>query len=142
MEINYNENRNYQYRLEKMIRNYNTYGNLVIGIDFDFTLNDPVTKGTYKDMIDLIQQLNYHNFKICIWTANEDREYVESIWSRYNLNWHYYNYSPINPNVIKPHFNILLDDSAGLNESIMLTYDVLHFVEHNEIRNSMKLYKG
>jgi len=74
-----NPNLSQDYRFEKMVKNYEKFGSLVIGVDFDFTLNDPVTKETYLDMVHLIKRMNQHNFKICIWTANEDREYVEDV---------------------------------------------------------------
>ena len=115
-----------------MLNNYNKFGSLVIGVDFDFTLNDPVTKETYLDVVQVIKKLNEHNFKICIWTANEDREYVQKIWNDFDLRWDCYNYSPINPSSIKPHFNILLDDSAGLNESIKLVQRIINYIESKQ----------
>lgn len=129
----YNPNISRDYRFEKMIRNYNKFGSLVIGVDFDFTLTDPVTKETYLDMVELIKRMNSQSFKLCIWTANSDREYVEKTWNDHDLRWHYYNYSPINPSAIKPHFNILLDDSAGLNESIDLVERIMDYIEAQEI---------
>lgn len=119
-------------RFMKMINNYNKFGSLVIGVDFDFTLNDPVTGETYLDIVSLIKELNKLNFKICIWTANEDREYIEKIWNNFNLKWNCYNYSPINPSSIKPHFNILLDDSAGLSESVDLCWMIINYIKLNK----------
>lgn len=122
-------------RFMKMMNNYNKFGNLVIGVDFDFTLNDPVTKETYLDIVSLIKELNNLNFKICIWTANEDREYVENTWNEHGLKWECYNYSPINPSSLKPHFNILLDDSAGLNESVQLCWRIINFIKEQKCKN-------
>ena len=45
------------------------------------------------------------------------------------MNFSYYNHSPINPSSFKPHFNILLDDSAGLNESMELLCEFLDYLE-------------
>lgn len=121
-----------QVRFDKMMSNYNKFGNLVIGVDFDFTLNDPITDKTYLDIVELIKRMMKHNFKICIWTANEDREFVEKIWNDFNLRWDFYNYSPINPSSIKPHFNILLDDSAGLNEATELVQRIMSCIESRQ----------
>ena len=58
-----NPNLDKDYRLQKLLRNYNKFGNIVVGVDFDFTLVDAVTKTIYKgfivnqstiDLIDLI----------------------------------------------------------------------------------------
>lgn len=122
-------------RFHKMMNNYKKFGNLVIGVDFDFTLNDPVTKETYLDIVSLIKELNNLNFKICIWTANDDREYVEDTLAEHNLKWDYYNCSPINPSSVKPHFNILLDDSAGLNESVELCWRIINYIKEQKCKN-------
>jgi hypothetical protein len=41
----------------------------------------------------------------------------------------YFNTSPINPDAQKPHFNLLLDDSAGLNEALDLFKTFLDEIE-------------
>ena len=114
-------------RLEKMLYNYYKYGTLVIGIDFDFTIKCPINHYVYDDIIEflhLIQDEKKYKFKFCIWTANTDRENVEKTYLENGLRWDYYNYSPINPSGLKPHFNILLDDSAGLNEALRLLKNI------------------
>ena len=110
-----------------MLSNYHKYGSLVIGVDFDFTLNCPISKHTYSDIVELLQKMQdkKYNFIFCVWTANTDREYVENTWKENELNIDYYNSSPINPGSIKPHFNILLDDSAGLNEACVLLKNII-----------------
>lgn len=114
-------------RLKKMLSNYHQYGNLVIGIDFDFTIKCPINHYVYDDIVEFLQSIqdeNKYKFKFCIWTANTDRENVEKTYLENGLRWDYYNYSPINPSGLKPHFNILLDDSAGLNESLRLLQNI------------------
>lgn len=120
-------------RLEKMLSNYKKYNSLIIGVDFDFTLNCPISKHTYSDIVDLLKSLQdeKYNFIFCVWTANIDREYVEKTWKENGLNFHHYNNSPINPGHIKPHFNILLDDSAGLNESCNLLKNIKSKLDQN-----------
>lgn len=127
--MNYNTNPflDENVRLEKMLSNYKKYGSLVIGVDFDFTIKCPIDKHIYNDIVDFLKELqdkDKYNFTFCIWTANMDREDVEKTYLENGLRWDYYNYSPINPSGIKPHFNILLDDSAGLSESLRLLNNI------------------
>lgn len=127
--MNYNTNPflDSNVRLEKMLSNYLKYGSLVIGIDFDFTIKCPINKHVYNDIIDFlksIQEKEKYNFIFCIWTANTNRVEVEETFLENGLRWDFYNSSPINPNSIKPHFNILLDDSAGLNEALTLLKNI------------------
>ena len=114
-------------RFEKMIQNYKKFGSLVIGVDFDFTVCCPITGKVYSDIIKLLQKMQSSeiNFIFCIWTANENPKHVKQIWEDNFLEYHYYNYSPINPGCIKPHFNILLDDSAGLFEAVTLVERII-----------------
>lgn len=127
--MNYNRNPflDPNLRLEKMLSNYKKFGTLVIGIDFDFTIKSPIDKHVYNDVIDFlksIQDNKKYNFIFCIWTANTDQIDVEKTFLENGLRCDYYNSSPINPGSIKPHFNILLDDSAGLNEALTLLQNI------------------
>lgn len=114
-------------RFNKMIKNYKKFGSLVIGVDFDFTMCCPITGKIYSDIIKLLQKMQYSeiNFILCVWTANENPNYVKQIWEDHFLEFSHYNYSPINPGCIKPHFNILLDDSAGLYEAKTLVERII-----------------
>ena len=126
-----NPNKSIIYRFNKIMKNYTKFGKIVIGVDFDFTLIDSVTKEVYKDIVQLLERCQRDDITLCIWTANTDREFVEHIWNKNNLKYQHYNYSPINPSSIKPHFNILLDDSAGLDSSIILLELFLMHIENN-----------
>lgn len=118
-------------RFNKMISNYKKYNSLVIGVDFDFTLCCPITGKVYLDILKLIQKMQSVEIKFifCIWTANENPKHVKQIWEDNLLHYDFYNYSPINPGCIKPHFNILLDDSAGLLESVILIERIIKELE-------------
>ena len=121
-------------RFEKMIQNYKKYGSLVIGVDFDFTVCCPITGKVYSDIVKLLQRMQSSeiNFIFCIWTANENPKHVKQIWEDNFLEYHHYNYSPINPGCIKPHFNILLDDSAGLFEAVTLVERIIEELDDEE----------
>lgn len=121
-------------RFEKMIQNYKKFGSLVIGVDFDFTVCCPITGKVYSDIIKLLQRMQSSeiNFIFCIWTANENPKHVKQIWEDNFLEYQHYNCSPINPGCIKPHFNILLDDSAGLFEAVTLVERIIEELDDEE----------
>ncbi len=125
-----NPNLDKDYRLKKIIRNYEKFGTLVVGVDFDFTLVDAVTNETYQDIVEILKRGQRKEIIYCIWTANDNDAYVKSKWYEAGLEFHYYNESPINQCSRKPHFNILLDDSAGLNEALDLFIASLDYLEN------------
>lgn len=127
-----NPNLSPEYRLDKIIRNYEKFNKVVIGVDFDFTLVDAVTHETYDDVVQVLKKGQRKEICYCVWTANTDPDYVKSKWYEAGLEFDYYNESPINPGAIKPHFNILLDDSAGLREGLVLFLAFLRYLEEKE----------
>ena len=124
-----NPNLNKEYRLAKIIRNYNNFNNIVVGVDFDFTLVDSITGEIYADILQILKRGQRPEITYCIWTANDNDAYVKSKWHEAELKFDYYNESPVNPCSRKPHFNILLDDSAGLKESLELFESFLDYLE-------------
>ena len=128
-----NPNLDKEYRLQKLLRNYNNFGNIVVGIDLDFTLVDAVTKTIYKDVQEVLQRGQRDDIIYCVWTANDDFDYVKERFKEAGISWMYFNSSPINPDAQKPHFNLLLDDSAGLNEALDLFKTFLDEIETIQI---------
>lgn len=124
-----NPNLDMNYRLQKIIRNYQKFGNVVVGVDFDFTLVDAVTNETYEDIVQILKRGQRKEIIYCIWTANDSDAYVKSKWLEAGLEFSYYNESPINTGSVKPHFNILLDDSAGLKEALDLFVAFLDYLD-------------
>ena len=129
----FNPNLDHDYRLKKIIRNYEKFSNIVVGVDFDFTLVDAVTNETYQDIVKILKRGQRKEVIYCIWTANDNNDYVKSKWLEADLEFHYYNESPINPGSRKPHFNILLDDSAGLKEALDLFVSFLDYLDSLDI---------
>lgn len=124
-----NPNLDMNYRLEKIIRNYQKFSNVVVGVDFDFTLVDAITGETYEDIVQILKRGQRKEITYCIWTANDSDAYVKSKWLEAGLEFQYYNESPINHGSVKPHFNILLDDSAGLKEALDLFVAFLDYLD-------------
>lgn len=105
---------------------------LVIGVNFDFTLVDPLNNyELYQDVVEILKNAHSVGFILCIWTANQDTNLVLTKWQEAGVTWTHYNVSPINPNADKPHFNILLDDSAGLQQSMALLNDLINYKRNN-----------
>lgn len=109
-------------RVEKLLAQYREHGSLIIGVDFDFTLYNSVTKEYYIDISDLVLEAQTLNCKLCLWTANgtERVERIQDKCKEYGLVFDYINESPINlgEETVKPHFNLLLDDVSGLQQSV------------------------
>jgi hypothetical protein len=131
-KISTNPNLDKDYRLQKIIRNYEKFGNIVVGVDFDFTLVDAVTHKIYQDIAQILRRGQRKEITYCVWTANDNDAYVKTKWLRAGLSFQYYNESPINPGSRKPHFNILLDDSAGLKEALDLFVEFLDYLDYGD----------
>ena len=65
--------------------------------------------------------------------ARSNFDYVKERFKEAGISWMYFNSSPINPGAQKPHFNLLLDDSAGLNEALELFKTFLDEIETTQI---------
>lgn len=108
-------------RVAKLLEQYNTHNSIVIGVDFDFTIYDPITHTVHTDIINLLLQAEQLNCKLCLWTANLSRiPYILDVCKQHGLDFKYINESPIHieHEVVKPHFNLLLDDTAGLGQAV------------------------
>lgn len=105
--------------IERLKEDYNKNGNLVIGFDFDDTVFP--YHDTKTDMvIDLLRQCKELGFTLCIWSTCErstDIKYKVYISEKMGIKPDYVNESPLMSGTIKPYFNILLDDRAGLASS-------------------------
>lgn len=109
--------------VDRLIAEYNKYGKLIIAYDFDGTVFDFHAQGVkYPRVISLLQSLRpYANF--IVYSASNPvrypfiREYLKDNNIPYNtIN------NPIEnmnvPNGYKLYYNILLDDRAGLGQTV------------------------
>lgn len=118
----------------RLIKDYLTHGNIVVGLDFDNTIYDchhtpPVY--IYDGVVELIKKCNTLNFTVCIWTANEDHSLVDSVCKNLGIKYNYLNDSPLIPNSTsrKPFFNVLLDDRAGLKSAFDSLQNTINLIE-------------
>lgn len=102
---------------EKLLKTIKKHKTLVIGVDYDNTIQDYNSKYFYEDIIDLMKLAKSKGHIICIWTANTQPTIVKMMLEYQGIPYDYFNNSPLMNSSRKPHFNILLDDVAGLNEA-------------------------
>ena len=96
---------------------YNKYGSLVIAYDFDNTVYDFHKKGnTYKQIIELLQELKKLNCTCICFTANEDEIFVRQWCGISGIPLDKLNENPdfFKSKATKIYYNVLLDDRAGL----------------------------
>ena len=86
--------------------------------------NKIVAFGVQMAVTDLVKKAKAKGHTICIWTANTQPTIVKLMLAYQGIPYDLFNNSPIMNERRKPHFNILLDDIAGLNEA----YHTLDYV--------------
>ena len=116
----------------RLLNEWKKHNSIIIGVDFDGTMYDCHRENfSFPCLIQTIKRAQSLGAKLCVWTANADKELVERTWNELGLAYDYYNESPvkIHDNQVKPYFNLLLDDRAGLQSALsilimaMRTYD-------------------
>ena len=120
---------------ERLYAEYTKHGNLIIGVDFDDTIYDCHANGyVFPVTIDVLKEAQALGCKLCVWTANADKALVHSVWADLGLTINYYNESPIkfHDNQVKPYFNLLLDDRAGLSDALYSLITVVERIKANQ----------
>jgi len=104
----------------RLYTEWKKYNGIIIGVDFDDTINDFHEKGfTYPKAIHAIQKAQAMGCTICSWTANADETAVRTKFESLGIAIDYYNTSPVMfEGTPKPYFNLLLDDRAGLGQAL------------------------
>ena len=105
----------------RLLNEWKKHNSIIIGVDFDGTMYDCHRENfSFPCLIQTIKRAQSLGAKLCVWTANADKELVERTWNELGLAYDYYNESPvkIHDNQIKPYFNLLLDDRAGLGSAL------------------------
>ena len=65
-----------QYLANKLRSVIKRHSKLVIGVDFDNTIQDPANKNIYQDIAQLVRLAHSKGHIICIWTANSSPHIV------------------------------------------------------------------
>jgi len=122
--------------IKRLYDNYLQYGKIVLGVDFDNTVYplDPIFKESCEETVELIKQaLPYST--ICLWTVADKWSlvYKESFMEYMGIPAEYVNKSPIVlGDGVKPFFNLLLDDNAGLEESRAILKGFLQLIYNTQ----------
>lgn len=118
------------YDLKKLYDAYNHHKSIIIGLDFDDTVF-PLTQDDYvvdrcNRCVEAVRGFNAKKPElidsiVCLYTNSDKQSLVYKkfiVEKVFRIRVDYVNESPILSGNGKPFFNILLDDKAGLNESI------------------------
>jgi hypothetical protein len=108
--------------LQRLREEWNTYGNLIVAVDFDSTLcpYKDIEMGSGYAVVELVRKLKKAGCTIIIWTASEPERWddIKKWLEDYDVQWDYFNDN--SPKVKfkqrKIYANAFLDDRAGLYE--------------------------
>ena len=106
----------------RLVREWQAHDGIIIGVDFDDTIYDCHKKGfKFWNTVHLLQVAQSMGCTLCVWTANSNKQLVTDHWNLSVLTINYYNESPIvlHEGQVKPYFNLLLDDRAGLASALI-----------------------
>jgi hypothetical protein len=112
--------------IDRLKKEYQEHGNLIIGFDFDCTIYDYHKEGLeLQPVISLLKECSDLGFTMCLYslTMKGGSPLSKQLHTtELGINVHYFNKSPVLPieeqstfSDPKPYFNILLDDRAGLS---------------------------
>ena len=119
--------------LRRLMDEYEKYGSLVVGFDFDNTIYDTHGLGfDYSEVIELLRECKELGFTLCLYTAEQDEEHLKwkiEYCKEQGIAPDYVNESPLLNGTVKPFFSILLDDRASLETSWMHLKTVVEYAK-------------
>ncbi|ADH03401.1 phosphoheptose isomerase [Bacillus phage W.Ph.] len=117
--------------VQRLLREWNAYGRIVVAYDFDNTVYDYHKEGhDYSEVIELIHQLHEEGAYLMVYTARPQtelykvRNYLDENRIPYDSVNKMPDFLPFTENK-KLYYNILLDDRAGLLSSVNILRNVL-----------------
>lgn len=116
---------------KKLLEVYHKHGNLYIAFDFDDTVRDFESGLPIYPVVEVLKECVTRGFKLILFTCREGSSLQVAIdWCKeHNISPTYVN---ANPETIlsgrKPYYNILLDDKAGLSESLEILKSLLEVI--------------
>lgn len=125
-----------------LIEKYEKYGTLYIGVDFDNTLKPykedfETADAGYGQIVTLLKECKQLGFKLCLWSlcdSGEDLVWKVDWCSKMGIYVDYINESPLLKEMTekskghKPYFNLMLDDTAGLDGAYSVLWNVVRFL--------------
>lgn len=126
--------------IERLKKEYDTHGNLVVGFDFDNTIFDcHGNGGNYKSVLDLLKQCKALGLTLCLYTAELREDWLDwkiKYCEHYGIKPDYVNESPLIPGTKKPFFSILLDDRAGLESAYQTLSSVIRYIQYESPKSN------
>lgn len=119
----------------RLINEFDKYGSLTIGFDFDGTVYDyHGTGASYEQVRQLLRDLKEIGCKLICWTAQKDLDFVQTFLEENNIPCDGINTDGINLgwDSRKPFFSALLDDRAGLLQVYEELCDVVYFAKDHK----------
>lgn len=119
----------------KLIDQYKKYGKLIIAVDFDdtvFPYSGDVDCGILRSCQDCVRKANAQGHDVILFTCRDDQRIPSQYFHFNEMRYDYFNESPvkdIDTGLGKIYYNILLDDKAGLLESLSTLQQVLLTIE-------------
>lgn len=131
---------------ERLTREYLAHdGQLLVAFDFDNTVFDYHGEGgDYSCVINLLREAKSLGMKLILFTVDikYDNIYSKFKWCRDNgIEPDYVNKSPVMSSSIKPYYNILLDDRAGLVASFEQLSSVIDVIKKEKLYEQVKNIK-
>lgn len=115
--------------IQRLKKEITKYGKIYIAFDFDNTIFDYHNTGIdCSPVISLLKQCSDLGHKLILFTATSDEErltFMKLYCKHFGINVSYINENPEVPGGIKPYYNILLDDRAGLEESVYVLFNAI-----------------
>jgi hypothetical protein len=119
--------------VDRLVRVYNKYSNLIVAFDFDDTIYDYHKKGyKYYEVIKLLQRCSNLNFTMILFSCKETTQELNNCADHceiMGIHVDYLNCSSVMKFSIKPFYNILLDDKAGLGQAYEILKETVDYIE-------------
>lgn len=127
--------------IKRLYADYQKYNTLYIAFDFDNTIWDydgyrngyaNIYDAVHWNIIEILKKCKKYGFKLILWTScptEEDEIIKNNLCKLWGVEPDYLNWSPLSPGATKPHFNLLIDDRAGLQSSIEILEGLFKKIE-------------
>lgn len=124
---------NDQHVLDRLVKEYNKYGTLIVAYDFDNTVYDYHDEGhSYNQIETLLRKLKLIGCYLIVFTASDKSkfEFIRDYLKNKDIPFDSINENApfVNFNSGKVYYNILLDDRAGLSSAYNVLYKFLEII--------------
>lgn len=137
----FNHPKNEEGVFKDLIEKYLKFGSLYIGVDFDNTIC-PYGKTEldesdieFEKVHQLLRLAKSFGMKLCLWSlplTQENLDWKIQFCKDHGFEMDYVNESPLlsefSKKFGKPHFNLLLDDVAGLQSSYNILWNICNYI--------------